>query len=233
MNTAPTAPAPAPSAPAPAPVQALPPGHHRQELTPSEADAAARWVAEDLKAGKVSEAQAAKSFDQLNTPPEQRAPDTRSEEEKTLDLLAPVAKPEDFLIRYDHLNPHEPVPPEVREFDAAARTWLSESGLPRELGNSLVNIVDRVSKDTASMDEAAREQYGYQQYEILQKTFGDTLDIKLERARQMVQELEKRQPGLNALLRSGIGDDARVASMLIQHADIYFARKGQGGSHAR
>jgi hypothetical protein len=49
----------------------------------------------------------------------------------------------------------------------------------------------------------------------------------------MVQELEKKRPGLNALLKSGIGDDARVASMLIQQSEIYFARKGRGGSHAR
>lgn len=225
---APTIPTPTPAA-VPIP---LPPGSFRQELTPSEAEIFAGWIKEDVAKGKVTPEQAATSFNQLSTPAEQRVPDTRSEDERTLDLLSPAAKREDFSIRYDHLNPHEPVPPEVREFDAAARTWLSESGLPRELGNSLVNIIDKVSRETGQMSEAARERYGHQQYEILEKTYGADLEKKLQRAGEMVQELEKTRPGLNALLRSSIGDDARVASMLIQHADIYFARKGRGGSQA-
>jgi hypothetical protein len=104
--------------------------------------------------------------------------------------------------------------------------------MPRELGNSLVNIVDRVTKATADMDEAALERYGNQQYAILEKTFGSALEEKLQQAGRMVQALEGVRPGLNALLRGAIGDDARVATMLIQQSEIYFARKGRGGKHA-
>jgi hypothetical protein len=217
-------------APAAVPIP-LPPGSYRQELTPSEAEIVAGWIKEDVAKGKVTQGQAEKSFNQLNVPAEERAPDTRSEEEKTLDLLSPPAKPEDYRIQYDHLDPFQPVPDEVKQFDTAARTWLSEAGMPRELGNSLVNIVARVSKETAHMDEIARERYGNAQYAILEKTYGADLEKKLQRAGQLIQELEKRRPGLNQLLRGAIGDDARVATMLIQQSEIYFARKGRGGSN--
>jgi hypothetical protein len=231
MNIDSTAPAAPPPAPAAAPIP-LPPGSYRQELKPSEAEIFAGWIKEDVAKGKVTPEQAEKSFTQLNTPAEQRAPDTRSEEEVTLDLLSPAAKPADYRIVYDHIAPGQPVPDEVKAFDTAARTWLAESGLPRELGNSLVNIVDRVSKATAHMDPAALERYGFAQLAILEKTYGADLEKKLQQAGRMVQELEKKQPGLNALLRGAIGDDARVASLLIQQSEIYFARKGRGGKNA-
>lgn len=226
METTNTTSAPATPTPTPAALPtALPPGSHREALTPHESDTMAGWIKEDLASGKLTPEQAAKAFDDLKASPEQRVPDTRSEDERTLDLLSPVAKPEDYRIQYDHIPLGQPVPEEVKAFDAAARTWLSESGLPRDLGNSLVNIIDKVSRETGQMDEAARELYGNQQYSILEKTYGAALESKLQRAGEMVQELEKKRPGLNALLRSSIGDDARVASMLITHSELYFARK--------
>ena len=224
-----------PAAPTPTPPAvptALPPGSYRQELTPTESDTMVGWIKDDLAKGKMSPDQATKAFDDLKASPEQRAPDTRSEDERTLDRLSPVAKPEEYLIQYDHLDPLKPIPNEVRAFDTAARTWLSDAGTPREIGNSLVHAVDRAAKATGHMSDAECEHYGNAQYTILEKTYGADLEKKLQRAGEMVQELEKKTPGLNALLKSGIGDNAIVASLLIQQSEIYWARKGQGGSHA-
>ena len=222
--------APSPAAPTPTPPAmptALPPGSHREALTPHESDTMAGWIKEDLAKGTLTPEQAAKAFDDLGATPEQRAMDTRTDDEQQFDAAFPPAKPEDYLIQYDHLDPHHPVPPEVREFDTAARTWLSESGMPREIGNSLVHAVDRAAKETGHMDEAALERYGHQQYAILERTYGADLESKLQQAGAMVQELEKKQPGLNALLRSAVGDDARVASLLIQQSERYWARRGR------
>ena len=42
----------------------------------------------------------------------------------------------------------------------------------------------------------------------------------------MVEELDKKQPGLKNLLRSkGIGDNALIANLLIQQSQHYHARK--------
>ena len=225
-----TVPAVAPTVTMPTPAAmptALPPGSHREALTPSESATMAGWIKDDLAKGKLTPEQAANSFDQLKATPEQRAPDTRTADEKEFDALFPAAKHEEYLIQYDHLDPNQPIPPEVRAFDTAARTWLSESGIPREIGNSFVKNVDRAGREIGQMDAVAREQYADAQYTILEKTYGPDLEAKLRQAGAMVQELERKQPGLNKLLKSGIGDDARVASLLIQHAERYWARKGR------
>jgi len=53
-----------------------------------------------------------------------------------------------------------------------------------------------------------------------------TLDEKLNAAGRMVQELEQKHPGVNALLKSkGIGDNALVVSMLIAQSELYWARR--------
>ncbi len=42
----------------------------------------------------------------------------------------------------------------------------------------------------------------------------------------MVEALEQKQPGLKNLLKSkGIGDNAMIASLLIQQAERYWARR--------
>lgn len=75
------------------------------------------------------------------------------------------------------------------------------------------------------MTPAQLDDYGYAEVGKLQRAYGATLDDKLRAAGRMVQELEAKQPGLNNLLKSkGIGDNALVASMLIQHAKRYWSR---------
>lgn len=227
MDTLITAGSPAALTPTPAAVTVLPPGTHRESLNATEAATMAMWVRDDAAKGKVTPEQAATSFDQLNAPPELRAPDTRSADEKELDALFPAAKPEEYLIQYDHLDPNQPIPPEVRAFDTAARTWLSDAGTPREIGNSFVKNVDRAGKALSAMTQTQRDSFADVQYKILENTYGPDLEKKLQLAGKMVQELERRQPGLNTMLKSGIGDDARVASLLIQQSERYWDRKGR------
>jgi hypothetical protein len=194
-------------------------------ISTNEANTVALWVKDDLAKGKLTPEEAAKAFEQLGTPAEQRGPDTRSDSQRELDIAFPPAKPHDFLIHYDHLDQDAPVPPEVQQFDTAARGWLSESGMSREVGNSLVKAIDRVGHDTARMTEVERDAYGEREYERLVRCYGDTLGEKLRQANAMIQALEKTRPGLNRLLSGPIGDNAMVASLLIQQAERYHARK--------
>jgi len=94
------------------------------------------------------------------------------------------------------------------------------------MGNSLVTVIDRTLQKTHTMTEGELEHYGAEEFVKLEKAYGPTLDEKLNTAGRMVQELEKKHPGLNNLLKR-VGDNALVASMLIAQAEIYWARRGK------
>lgn len=119
----------------------------------------------------------------------------------------------------------------------AASTWRTtrhgytrrvEPGLPVNLGNSLVNQITKVLQTTRGVTESQIEQRGYDEFDKLKKVHGDKLDERLLQAGLMVEDLEKKQPGLKNLLKSkGLGDDSLIANLLIGHAAIYHARKGR------
>jgi hypothetical protein len=187
------------------------------------------WAKEDLAKGKLTPEQANKLFEELGATPEQRAGDQRTDAAKEVDLLhGRPADPAEYLISYARPGQDVPMTPEIRSFDASARTWMSEAGLPRELGNSLVNQIDRVTEHTKAMTPEQLIAYGESEFVKLQNLYGATLNEKLLAAARMVQELDAKKPGLKNLLKSqGIGDNAMVASMLIQHGERYGARKGR------
>jgi len=186
----------------------------------------AGWIKADLAAGKMTQTQADKAFAQLNTPLEQRGPDTRSDEQKLLDAQFPAAKPEDYIIHYGIPGQEPEMTKELKAFDTSARTWMSSAGLPRELGNSLVTTIAKVAQQTQRMTADQLETYGYAEFEKLQRAHGPTLEERLRDAGRMVHELDTQHPGLKNLLNSrGIGDSAMVANLLMGHAQIYHARK--------
>ena len=58
------------------------------------------------------------------------------------------------------------------------------------------------------------------------------MEAKLRSAAKMIHDLEAKQPGLKQLLKSlEIGDNAMVASMLIQAAERWEIRKGGSAVH--
>ncbi len=198
-------------------------------ITASQADTMAGWEREDVAKGTLSPEAATKLFDELGVPLDQRVTpaDTRTDEQRLIDAQFPVAKPEEFFIRY--ADPGRPAPPmskELAQFDQSARAWLSGAEFPRELGNSLIMNIERVAQQTKAMTPDQLESYGMVEYEKLQRAYGDTLDAKLEAARQMVQALEKKMPGLNNLLKSkGIGDNALVVAQIIGQSERWHARR--------
>jgi hypothetical protein len=200
--------------------------HTKAGISPAEAATMQGWIKADLASGRMTQAQAEKAFDELQTPPEARSMvDTRSEEQKALDAEFPAAKPHEYLLRF--FKPGEPgdMTPALNAGEQASRTWLSEAGFPRELGNTVVNTITKVLEHTKSMNADQLEYYGAKEFEKLQAAYGDTLEARLEQARLMVQALEAKAPGLNKLLKSnGIGDNALVASLLMQQAERWHLR---------
>jgi hypothetical protein len=221
---------PAPAVTAPTAVPFVEPTT-QAELTPAQASKMAQWAREDLLAGKITQAQADKQFAELNTPLDQRGPDTRSDEEKLLDKQFPPAKPEDYRIQYYTPGQAPPViPKEVKEFDQHARSWLSGAGFPRDVGNSLVNAIARTAQLTKDMTPDQLQRYAFAEFAKLERAHGAALEERLQAAGRMVEALERKQPGLKQLLKSkGIGDSAMVANLLMGHAQIYHARVGAKG----
>jgi hypothetical protein len=216
--------APAPTAPSPSVlVQPTAP------ITASQATSMAGWIKEELAKGKMTQAEAVKAFDDLGTPADQRVTpaDTRTDEQRLIDEQFPVAKPDEFFIRY--ADPGRPAPPmskELSQFDQSARAWLVGAEFPANLGNSLITNIEKVAQQTKAMTPDQLESYGLVEYEKLQRAYGDKLEEKLTSAGHMVEALEKKTPGLKNLLRSkGLGDSALIASMLIGQAERYWIRR--------
>jgi hypothetical protein len=107
---------------------------------------------------------------------------------------------------------------------------MSSAGMPKELGNSLVSAIAKTTQQTQHMSEGDLEAYGHKEFEKLQRVHGEKLEERLGAAAAMVHALDQKSPGLKNLLKSkGIGDNALIVNMLIQHAQIYHARnKAQG-----
>ena len=108
--------------------------HTKATISDAEAATMADWARKDLAAGKINSEQAEKIFSELNTPLEQRSPDTRTDEQKTLDHHFPAAKPEDYLISYFRPGEHAMMTPALKQFDSKARAWLSWRGIPAGVG---------------------------------------------------------------------------------------------------
>lgn len=215
---------PAPTAPAPSvPVNPTAP------ITASQASTMADWARQDAASGKLSPEAATKLFNELGVPLDQRGTpaDLRTAEQILVDLHFPIARQEEIRIPY--ADPGQAAPqmtPELKQFDESARTWLVGAEFPATLANSLVTTISKVAQQTKHLNADALESYGLLQYERLEKIYGDKLEEKLNAAGKMVQELEKKTPGLNNLLKSkGLGDNAEVASLLIQQAERYWIRR--------
>ena len=228
--TTPPPPPSAPTAPVSPPTALTAPPGTALEI----AQLLASGTIDTTKAGKLSRAAnidnmtVAKALHTLREVGEAQGPDMRSPEVKELDAHFPPAKPEEFAIHYGVPGQEPAMTPKLKAFDSSARTWLSGAGFPRETGNSLVNAIAKVTQQTQHMTADQLESYGHAEFEKLQKAYGPALEEKLRSAAVMINQLEQWQPGLKNLLKShGIGDNALVASLLIQQAARYHARRSR------
>lgn len=86
--------------------------------------------------------------------------------------------------------------------------------------------IERVAQQTKHMSANDLESYALVKYAKLEQAYGAELEAKLNAAGRMVVALDQKTPGLKNLLRSkGIGDNAMVASLLIQQSERWHARR--------
>jgi hypothetical protein len=192
------------------------------ELTETEAIKMRQWTREDLQAGKITAEAAERAFADLGTTlQDQMKPDSRNEEVKVLDAAFPPAKPNDYIINWGL-----PASPELKAADESARTWLSSAGFDQQLGNSLVNTIEQVARQTKNMTDQQLEKFKDTEWERLRQVYGKELESRLSEAGRMVEEIERQRPGLKNMLQSkGLGDSSLVSSLLIQQAERYWIRR--------
>jgi hypothetical protein len=168
---------------------------------PHEAATMAAWTRDDLAKKKITPEAAEKIFSELSTPMEQRSTeDTRTDEQKAQDQAFPPAGPTDYTIRLSRPGQDVTITPEIKAFDQSARAWMSAAGLPRELGNSLANTIDRVALHTADMDLSQLASYKKTERAKLAAVFGTELQAKFDAAEAMLADTDKTQPGVVAFL---------------------------------
>ena len=224
----------APPAATPASVPTAPPvppspvePHTHAGISPAEAAQIVRDIREDVEKGRITPDEATRRFDSLGATPEQRAPDTRSDEVKQLDRDFPPAKESDYIIQYYTPGQAPAVlPKEVQTADANLRGWMADAGLSREQGNSLVTTMSKMIQHTHPLSANEREAYKDAENAKLAKLFGDTWDDQLKPAARMIDELDRKRPGLKDFVRAH-GDNALFVTQLIQAARIYDKRKGR------
>lgn len=192
-------------------------------LSPSDHAQAIAHIHAMRAKGTLTPDQANHVFDELAVPHAQRQPDTRSDDVKLLDQHFPPAKPEEFSAVRFHLANEDPTP-EQRQSSTITRTWLSEAGFSRDLGNTVFRIARETATKLQRMTDAEHAEWSKTQNDRLRRVYGDSLDAKLAQAGQMVHLIELKHPGLKQLLRQ-IGDSSILASLLIQQSDRYFARR--------
>jgi len=200
-----------------------PPTPPKTSLSMSEAATMAGWIKADVASGKMTPEQAQKAFDQLNVSPEQRAPDARTDEQKTFDKQFPVAKPEDFVIRWNAPGDNSPRSQEIQVIDTDLRAGLSAVGFSREVGNTLISIGSKVGEHTERMTEEQRIAWGEAEYSKLERVYGPDLPDLLRAAGRMVKAHDPT--GTLTRLVQRVGNSAMVAKLLIDRAQIYDARQ--------
>jgi hypothetical protein len=192
------------------------------ELTASEAAKMAGWIKEDLQAGKVTAEVAERAFADLGTSSEHMLkPDERSPEQVSIDRDFPPAQPNEYVIQWGL-----PASPDLKQADESARLWLSEAGFPQHLGNSLVNTIEQVARQTKNMTPQQLESWAHAEFQKLQGVYGSDLESKLNAVAVMVDSIDRQRPGLKKMLLSqGIGDSSLVSNLLIAQADRWALRR--------
>lgn len=103
---------------------------------------------------------------------------------------------------------------------------MADAGLSREQGNSLVATMSKMIQQTHPLSANEREAYKDAENEKLEKLFGDKWHDELRPAARMIDELDRKRPGLKEFVRAH-GDNALFIMQLVQAARIYDKRKGR------
>jgi hypothetical protein len=201
----------------PAPVAPATTSSIEVNATPSpEALAFVQWIREDLAAGKMTEAQADQALKEVNGQGlDQLTADKRTGSERAYDEAHPVVKAHDIPWPY---APDQENSPEYSAFRNSINGYFVDAGVTKETAAFILKQADAFGHRSEKWDENDHVLFGRSEMAKLECVFGDQLPQKLELARQMVQKLEAKRPGLADWLdTTGLGNDAGVILALANH----------------
>ncbi len=113
---------------------------------------------------------------------------------------------------------------EAVALDKAARGWLHDAGFDRSRGSSLLREIDRVAQQHQGMSDAQKQLYQMGERQKLERAWGNEFPAKLALARQLVEELQQKRPGVVEALEAGPGNSALVLSLIAAQAEILYNR---------
>jgi hypothetical protein len=121
--------------------------------------------------------------------------------------------------------------PKQREADLRIRNWLSAAKFPREHGSSLATEASRVLKQHAELSDGEKEIFKRTEAVKLEKLWGPDFGKRVALARQLLTELDAKQPGiLDFIDRSGLGNSAMIINLVYAQAERLAARSAKAGS---
>lgn len=184
-------------------------------------------MAQDMvTAGKLSRADANEALKTEGLPPLVE-PSAAEGDVAELDAAFPAAKsPAEYEMPPLTTSPDQPLTPEMKAFDTSARSWLMAAEVPANIGTSMLKEGDRVAKFYPKMPDGERQAWILGERAKLQKIYCNNLDRKIALGKQLVRELEAKQPGIVEYLeRSGAGNSALFGAQLIRTAERLQARR--------
>lgn len=155
--------------------------------------------------------------------PESRLMDTLNRravaEAEALPVPAPAARPEAFVIPYEHGYPEmDQWTPEQAAADTTMRGWLSAADLDAQTGNAVAELVAERAAHWAKQSDwsnAAQESEA-----ALREIYGADFPAKVESAQAYVALIESRQPGFGRFLNNtGLGNDPHFVHQMILLAE--------------
>jgi len=137
----------------------------------------------------------------------------------------PPANPTDYQM--PRIEGYE-TDPAAQQLDGQLRTWLAGAGVPRELGSTLLQAIDKAPDNLPEMDPGARQLYQRESEAALQRLWRNRYPQQMANAQRGVQAIESANPGFAQFIEeTGLGDVVEVIVRLAQFGEIVKMRRGE------
>lgn len=164
-----------------------------------------------------------------------------NEFERLYDQFNKAAKPEEFTTPMISPDLKDPIQRRAREdLQTNARGWLAAGHFSKDLGDGLIDAVDRGLTSTANLQEADRQSgkigttgskmddWTKKQHGMINQLWGNKYQENLNLTTEFVKAIDSSLPGFERFLRvSRMGDSADVIHALHSQARRLQARYGR------
>lgn len=141
-----------------------------------------------------------------------------------LDAAFPPAKAHEFSI--PDVSDGEPLSQKHVDIVNQSQKWLEAGRFPREIGNSLAQLVHEAATKFKGMSPEEREFYIASERSILKNVLREDTGRKMGLASELISELETVVPGMDEnLFQSGAIHSAAVVAVLANHAAVLDERR--------